>query len=356
LTDAGLMDFRVAVAGSADAAITWNTALAINNNGQVGIGTDYTGSGLLRVGRAPSAADGGQRTIFADGTHDAITATGTNYLHNVWIQNNNFDIDSGVTDSGYRIGLNIEGYHDNSNLAGTLATQKNVWSRNGNNSGGTGTITNSYNMHLETLSGGGITITNNYGLYQTGAGTKNYFEGNLMVGSTTPGDLSGNEAMLTVRRDTGNAGISYQCGPAPTDQWETYANLSARYYIENVSTSNGAYLVYNSGSGWTSVSDERWKTDWTLLEDSSSKITALNIGKYHMLNDSKESIEGARWDYGVKAQELLEVIPDAVDVPETPEDKYGVVPNIVFWHTVKALQEAIDKIESLEQRLNDAGL
>tara|TARA_R110001632_G_C11122059_1_gene393808 strand:+ start:376 stop:624 length:249 start_codon:yes stop_codon:yes gene_type:complete len=67
-----------------------------------------------------------------------------------------------------------------------------------------------------------------------------------------------------------------------------------------------------------------------------------------MLNNAKESIENAKWDYGVKAQELLEVIPDAVDVPENTEDKYGVVPNIVFWYAVKALQEAMTRIETLE--------
>ena len=87
------------------------------------------------------------------------------------------------------------------------------------------------------------------------------------------------------------------------------------------------------------------------MEDSSSKIAALNVGKYHMLNNSKESIEGAKWDYGVKAQELLEVIPDAVDVPENPDDKYGVVPDIVFWHAVKAIQEQQTLIESLTDRI-----
>tara|TARA_R110001632_G_C11122059_1_gene393807 strand:- start:3 stop:368 length:366 start_codon:yes stop_codon:yes gene_type:complete len=87
---------------------------------------------------------------------------------------------------------------------------------------------------------------------------------------------------------------------------------------------------------------------WALLDDASSKIAALSVGKYHMLNNAKESIENAKWDYGVKAQELLEVIPDAVDVPENTEDKYGVVPNIVFWYAVKALQEAMTRIETLE--------
>ncbi len=38
LTDAGLMDFRVAGAGSANAAISWNTAIAINSSGQVLVG------------------------------------------------------------------------------------------------------------------------------------------------------------------------------------------------------------------------------------------------------------------------------------------------------------------------------
>ena len=70
-----------------------------------------------------------------------------------------------------------------------------------------------------------------------------------------------------------------------------------------------------------------------------------------MLNKRKEIIESAKWDYGVKAQELLLVIPDAVDVPENPEDKYGVVSNIVFWHAVKAIQEQQATIEALTQRI-----
>ena len=175
--------------------------------------------------------------------------------------------------------------------------------------------------------------------------------GNLLVGGTAAGTVSGNDAMITVRRDSGNAGISYQAAGAATDHWETYAAQNARFTIENTSTSNGAYLQHSSSSGWTNISDERWKTDWTSLDDASSKIAALSVGKYHMLDDAKESIEGAKWDYGVKAQELLEVIPDAVDVPENPEDKYGVVPNIVFWHAVKAIQEQQATIEALTQRI-----
>jgi hypothetical protein len=172
--------------------------------------------------------------------------------------------------------------------------------------------------------------------------------GQAVIGGVSAGSLSGVSAGLTIRTVNTNSGICFQSGGAATDTWQNFATQSARFYIANAHTANGAYLQYNSSSGWTNVSDQRWKTDWTSLEDSSSKITSLNIGKYHMLNGSKETIDGAKWDYGVKAQELLEVIPDAVDVPENTEDKYGVVPNIVFWYAVKALQEAMTRIETLE--------
>ena len=175
--------------------------------------------------------------------------------------------------------------------------------------------------------------------------------GEAVIGGTSAGSLSGVNAGLTIRTTNTNSGICFQSGGAATDTWQNFATQSARFYIANAHTANGAYLQYNSSSGWTNVSDQRWKTDWTSLEDSSSKITSLNIGKYHMLNDSKETIDGAKWDYGVKAQELFEVIPDAVDVPLDPEDKYGVVPNIVFWHTVKALQEALATIDAMEARI-----
>jgi hypothetical protein len=42
LTDVGLMDFRVAGAGTAGSAISWNTALAIDSSGRVKIGTNET--------------------------------------------------------------------------------------------------------------------------------------------------------------------------------------------------------------------------------------------------------------------------------------------------------------------------
>jgi hypothetical protein len=169
--------------------------------------------------------------------------------------------------------------------------------------------------------------------------------GKVGIGTTNPPQL------LTLY-SAGSTIMRFQSGAATTDHWDAFSNTSARFYIWNVSTNNGAYLSYNSSSGWTGVSDARWKTDWTSIDGSLDLINRLNIGKYKMLNNDKEPIENARWDYGVKAQELLEIIPDAVDVPDNEDDKYGVIHNIVFYNAIKALQELSKEVRELKTELD----
>ena len=170
--------------------------------------------------------------------------------------------------------------------------------------------------------------------------------GNVGIGTSSPSEkLHLYDANYPV--------IRMSAGAATTDSYYLYANQSARFYITNVNTGNGAYLVYNSSSGWTGVSDARWKTNWSNLEDSLSLINKLNIGKYKMLNNDKEVIENARWDYGIKAQELLDIIPDAVDVPKDENDKYGVIHNIVFYNAIKAIQELSAQVQEQNQTIQN---
>lgn len=169
-------------------------------------------------------------------------------------------------------------------------------------------------------------------------------DGYVGIGTSSPPKL------LTLYT-AGSTIMRFQSGAATTDHWDAEANTSARFYISNVSSGNGAYLVYNSASGWVGVSDARWKTNWTDLGPSLSLISQLKIGKYKMLDKDKQSIEGARWDYGVKAQELLDIIPDAVDVPNNLEDKHGVLHNIVFYHAIKAIQELKTQNDALQSRI-----
>lgn len=114
-----------------------------------------------------------------------VTINGTNYYTNCQETMRDMPIASGVLDSGYRVGFRAENYFVGARFAGTLQSQMGLWSRVGTYAGAPGTIVNSYAAYLETLTSGGP-INNAYGVYQTGVGTKNYFEGNVGIGTTNP--------------------------------------------------------------------------------------------------------------------------------------------------------------------------
>jgi hypothetical protein len=311
--------------------------------GSVGIGTvspsqllEVVG-GEIKAGRVDSSNEGGQ-VSFGRSTDNA-TAWYIDAYGNVaspqlrFVNVTNAVVAMTITGSNVGIGTSSPAY--------TLEVSANAatWGARVYNASATGNglVVSTNN----TTTNGGLALYNgtSYVLYARN-------DGNVGIGTSSPTEkLHLYDANYPV--------IRMSAGAATTDSYYLYANQSARFYITNVSSGNGAYLVYNSSSGWTGVSDARWKTDWSNLEGSLSLINRLNIGKYKMLNNDKEVIENARWDYGIKAQELLDIIPDAVDVPKDENDKYGVIHNIVFYNAIKAIQELSAQVQQLSKQ-NDA--
>ena len=82
--------------------------------------------------------------------------------------------------------------------------------------GGLATVTNNYGVYLDV----GTAATNNYGVYQAGTSVKNFFQGNVGIGTTSPTDkldVSGNiklkntsdyikfaNDLVTIKRDGAN--------------------------------------------------------------------------------------------------------------------------------------------------------
>jgi len=94
LTDAGLMDFKVAASGSADAAISWTTAMAIDNSGRV------------LVGRTTAYSDGSLGTPLVNITSLvgsraglALIADGSGSIHQIGLVNTNGTVGT-ITTSG----------------------------------------------------------------------------------------------------------------------------------------------------------------------------------------------------------------------------------------------------------------
>jgi hypothetical protein len=161
-------EYRIGTGGSSadsSAAGKWyvydGTAAAhrftIDSNGSVGIGTT---SPIAKLD-----ISGDVRTT------GAITINGSSIPSDRW-----FEVTGTTSGKVFGAVFNPTFTYTGANLYGIYV---------GNNFG-TGTITNSYNLYIEGTSVGSATITNRFGLYQAGASDRNYFAGNVGIGTTSP--------------------------------------------------------------------------------------------------------------------------------------------------------------------------
>jgi len=121
----------------------------------------------------------------------------------------------------------------------------------------------------------------------------------------------------------------------------------------------------NSTGTYGTISDERVKT---VIGDASSQwqdIKQLNLVKYKLNKDvdyeqSKENVNGYKAPVllGLVAQEVEQVCPGLVETAADPdlESIKTVKTSILYMKAVKALQEAMERIEQLEARLTAAGI
>jgi hypothetical protein len=133
--------------------------------------------------------------IVLTGSNPVVTTASTNYRIAQYVAAPAASIASGVTDSGYKIGMRISTTMTGNSFLGTLNTNIGLEIHHGHYTGaGTGTVNNDYGLKLTGMSSGSATITNCYGIHQSGA-QKNYFEKDIGIGVINPTeklDVNGN--------------------------------------------------------------------------------------------------------------------------------------------------------------------
>jgi hypothetical protein len=107
-------------------------------------------------------------------------------------------------------------------------------------------------------------------------------------------------------------------------------------------TTVGSISVTASATAYNTSSDERLKENIQDSADAGSKIDAIQVRQFDWKSD------GSHQDYGVIAQELLEVAPEAVTEGETEDDMMSVDYSKLVPTLIKEIQTLRNRVAQLE--------
>ena len=191
------------------------------------------------------------------------------------------------------------------------------------------------------ITSGGWSKFSNTGSYLSATG--NYHE--FVTNETS-------QNILYIRNSSANPfGVDIKFnGASPNVAGNNFIYCSDTTTPRFVAYSNGGLANYSANN--TNLSDERTKKEITPLESYWNKFKAIEIVKFKYKDQTHDD-----FNIGVIAQQVESVAPEFVDIDgfgKTPED--GIPLKTVYTSdlhhaTIKVLQEAMTKIEELENRL-----
>lgn len=152
--------------------------------------------------------------------------------------------------------------------------------------------------------------------------------GNLLVGTTTNGGVGLSVAVDTYGRSVIN-NTTYDSG---------FAAEQFRYD----GTTVGTIQINTTSTAYNTSSDARLKHDIVDAPEVSSLIDAIKVRSFKWNADNSEQ------RYGMVAQELLEVAPEAVSVPADEEQMMGVDYSKLVPMLVKEIQSLRARVAQLE--------
>jgi hypothetical protein len=112
----------------------------------------------------------------------------------------------------------------------------------------------------------------------------------------------------------------------------------------------GNIYINSSGIFFNSVSDYRLKENVINIADGITRLKQLSPRRFNFIKNTDVTVDG------FIAHEVQTVVPEAVCGEKDGEEMQGMDHARLVPLLTAALQEAIAKIETLEERLNDAGI
>ena len=157
--------------------------------------------------------------------------------------------------------------------------------------------------------------------------------GNLLVGTTTANNNNSNSFAFNVAN--GNQFCNHINGTA---SGTGYIQFSYNGTVIGTITQNGTTgVLYNI------TSDQRLKTN--IVDAPQGNIDQIKVRSFDWIAD------GSHQEYGMVAQELLEVAPYAVHQPQDPEEMMGVDYSKLVPMMIKEIQDLKAEVNQLKQKI-----
>ena len=114
------------------------------------------------------------------------------------------------------------------------------------------------------------------------------------------------------------------------------------YFTYN-GTNVGSITGTSTATAYNTSSDQRLKENIADADDAGNKIDAIQVRKFDW------KVDGSHQDYGMIAQELQAVAPEAVSVPEDSEEMMGVDYSKLVPMLIKEIQSLRNRVAQLEE-------
>jgi hypothetical protein len=364
-TGGGDRSYSTSIGGSLEYNIRDETAgvnrLSISTAGNVGIGTSTIPTGVL-LGRqlVASSSTGAEIIAFredtavdvgdivgaflignsdTDGVEDHFVGMWGKVSSTNGSQNLHFaagrsgyegDAPQMTIDSSGNVGIGTSSPTSELTINGG-ATSTDVRLQNTNSGSGAG---NGLDIGLGSVGDNGYIYLyeNGYFYFATNATERMRIDasGNLLVGTTT----NANNARVKIAF-THPGAVGAEFFPSGTTATQIRFNNSGGTQVGSI-TSSGAATAYNTSS------DQRLKENIADADDAGSKVDAIQVRQFDW------KIDGSHQDYGMVAQELMTVAPEAVHQPEDPEDMMGVDYSKLVPMLIKEIQSLRNRVATLE--------
>jgi len=109
-------------------------------------------------------------------------------------------------------------------------------------------------------------------------------------------------------------------------------------------TTVGSITTTGSATAYNTSSDARLKENIADADDAGAVIDAIQVRKFDW------KVDGEHQRYGMVAQELQTVAPEAVSAPESPDEMMGVDFSKLVPMLIKEIQQLRQRVAQLEEK------